>query len=172
MASSVAHMIGFSSLLILTLVSVQLVQDMQVLNIQRTARTLAMEVSHRVSRDIMNMVNIASRTRSENMLLIKELDIPDVILERGYKIELKAEGDFYKVQVKIIDWSWLEPSTSELPINASSTAITIELGEGTLPFREYTIHYSNTILSGVSHPVIWVVKEAGTVRVGIGVMES
>ena len=64
MASSVAHVIGFSSLLIFILVSIQFIQDMQISNIQRTARILAMEVSYRVSRDLTQLANIASRTNS------------------------------------------------------------------------------------------------------------
>ena len=167
-----AHVIGFSSLLILTLVSVQFVQEMQVLNVQRIARVLAMEISHRVSQEIVSVVNVALRTGSENMVLVRELEIPNMILGKSYRIELKAVSGLYKVQVTIIDWSRLDPIISKLPIDSSSTAITVELGEGTLQFREYIINYSNSILSGVSHPVVWVVKEGGTVRVGIGVMKK
>ena len=171
MASSVAHVIGFSSLIILVMVSIQFVQDLQISNAQRAARILAMDVSYRVSRDLTSLASIALRTGSENMVLVKELEIPNVILGKSYRIELSAEEGFYKVQVEIIGWTWLESSYSEIPVNASSTVVTLELNEGTIRFREYTIRHSNTLLSGVSRPVAWAVKEGGVVKIGIGVME-
>ena len=172
MASSVAHVIGFSSLLIFILVSIQFIQDMQISNIQRTARILAMEVSHRVSRDLTQLANIASRTNSENMFLVKRLDMPETILGKSYRVKLSAEEGFYKVQVEIMDLTWLEPSTSEISVNASSTAVTLELGEGKIQSEGCTIKYSNTLLSGASNPVAWLIKDGGAARIGVGVIES
>mgnify|MGYP000206233581 CR=1 FL=1 len=172
MPSSVAHVISFSALLILVLVSAYFVNDIQVLNTQRVAKFLAREISHRVARNLVELTNIALKTNAENILLIKTLDIPTNILNEGYKIKLSAEEGIYRVLVEIPDWSWLGTFSSEIPINETSTKIILETGGGSLQSGGHTITYSYEILSGVSNPVVWAFKENNTIRIGIGMMKS
>ncbi|MCS7369055.1 MAG: hypothetical protein NDF57_05035 [archaeon GBS-70-058] len=169
MSSVTMHVISFSSLLILIFISIGFAQNMQLISLRDAAKVLAYEISHRVAMDLSNLISIASSTGSEHMMMVKGLDIPSNILGKSYTISLTAYGEFYYVEVRIIDWSWLN-SSSMIPIQTSSCKVVFELGSGTLNFNSIKIHYSSKILSGVKNFVVWIVKDGEVIKAGLGVM--
>ena len=171
MSSAVMHVISFSSLLILIFISIGFAQNMQLISLRDTARILASEISHRVAMDISNLISVASSTGSEHMIMVKGLDIPSNILGKSYTISLTASGKFYYVEVDIIGWSWFN-SSSLIPIQTSSCKVVFEFGGGILNFNGVKIYYSPKVLCGAKDLVVWVVKDGGVVKVGLGVMKG
>lgn len=171
MTSIIIHIFSLSSLLIILFASIAFVQDMQLLSVMNTSRFLCMEISHRIASDISNLVNIASTTGSDSMIMVKELDIPSNILGRSFIVSLKVYGGFYYVEVRIIDWKWIN-SSSIIPLKVSLNKVVFEFGSGVFQFRDKTIYYSNSFLGGVKNLVIWVFKDGQLIKVGLGVMKN
>ncbi|MEM0211925.1 MAG: hypothetical protein QXO82_04890 [Candidatus Methanomethylicia archaeon] len=171
MTSIITHIFSLSSLLIILFASIVFVQDMQLLSVMNTSRFLCMEISHRIASDISNLVNIALTTGSNNMIMVKELNIPSNILGRSFIVSLKVYGGFYYVEVGIIDWKWVN-SSSIIPLKASSDKVVFEFESGILHFRDKTIYYSSSFLGGVKNLVIWVFKDNQLVKIGLGVMKN
>lgn len=171
MSSVIMHVISFSSLLILVFISIGFAQNMQLISLRDTAKILASEISHRVAMDLSNIISIASSTGSEHMIMVKGLDLPSNILGKSYIISLTASGKFYYVEVRIVDWRWFN-SSSMIPTQTSSCKVVFELGSGTLDFNGVKIHYSSKIPCGAKNLVVWIVKDGGVIKAGLGVMEG
>lgn len=168
MASVIAHVIAFTSLLLLTTISIQFVENINNYNLQKAAKVLATETSHLVANDIANLIHIAMESNLKNLTIIKDLEIRENILGKGYILKLLIKNDFYVCKVEFIEWKWIKVF-SEIPINVTSSNVILELNEGSFTFENYTIYYNGSILSGSKHPVIWVIKENNRIKAGLGV---
>lgn len=166
--SPLSHLIAFTSLLILTFVSLMFARDIYVVNLSRVKVRLAEEVAQSIAGDLVDLIRSALTSDSENLVIVKELQIPSAILNRAYTVTMSVEGSFFAVRVSVDGLS----SESEVPLNASGLNITVELGGESFEFRGYVVRVSNTILSGAERPIIWAVKNGNRVRVGLGVMED
>lgn len=166
--SSLSHVIAFTSLLLLTFISVMFAREVYVINLRGVTAILAEEVAQSIAEDLVDLIRSALASNSENLILVKRLQIPSAIVNKGYTITVSVENSFFVICVSVDGLS----SRSRVPLNASSSSITIELSGGSFEFRGYVVRFSDTILSGVKQPVIWAVKNGDQVKAGLGVLED
>ena len=168
--SAVAHVVLLTSLLLLVYAALQQAADIQDYLAREAARAGAAEVAHYVSKSITSLTVAASRSRSDNLELVKLLNLPPVVLGHPYSIELVEDNGSYIVRVEV----WLQPpvtAISEIPL-ANSSNIVVELGSGELQTSTAVIRYGPKFAYGYNSLAAWLVKENSFVRIGLGVVKQ
>ncbi|RLI27723.1 hypothetical protein DRO58_03685 [Candidatus Bathyarchaeota archaeon] len=124
------------------------------------------EVAEYVASNIVDLVTLADQTDVANLILVKKLIIPASVGERGYRIEL-SDGSV------IVYLGTLQTVRAETPINLNTSSEVIINGEivGVNGLNEL-VEVKGTLFSGSGYPLVWCVKEDGTIYVGLGVLKS
>ncbi len=174
----VSFVIGSATLAIVSLLIISSFTGLGLMFQADVVKYELQELSEKIASTMVELAVLAKSSKSEEIFLVKKLNIPKSLMEKGYVINLTREEGNWKVSVYIEGWPGLK---GESPLNFREIEVEVDLTMELTSFNPPVhvegreVKHGGKIHSGVQKPVVWCSKtienEHEEIKVGLGAIE-